>query len=94
VAKHLNIRIAGKVQGVFFRVQAVETARDLGIAGFVRNDPDGTVYIEAEGIEEALKEFVEWCHKGPESAEIESVSIEEGGWVGFEDFKKVRSAFF
>ena len=94
MGKHLNIRIAGKVQGVFFRVGAIGVARDLGIAGFVRNDPDGTVYIEAEGIEESLKEFVEWCHKGPEAAEIESVNIEEGDWVGFEDFQKVRSPFF
>jgi acylphosphatase len=91
MAKHLNIRILGKVQGVFFRVKAVEVAKDLGINGFVRNDRDGSVYIEAESIEESLKEFIDWCYQGPSAAQVEEVIVEEGAWVGFEEFIKVRT---
>lgn len=94
MAKHLNIRISGEVQGVSFRVNAIETAKDLGVTGFVRNDRDGTVYIEAEGIEEAILEFVLWCQKGPPAAKVEDVLVEEGSWVGFEAFQKVRLPWF
>ncbi len=88
--KHVNLRIQGKVQGVGFRMAAKEQADDLGIKGFVRNDADGSVYMEAEGIEEAILEFVEWCHEGPPAAGVENVEVEGDAWVGFESFDKVR----
>lgn len=44
--KHISIRIYGRVQGVGFRVSAQKKADELGITGFVRNEPDGTVYLE------------------------------------------------
>jgi len=47
--KHVNITVKGRVQGVGFRYSAMEAAEELGIKGFVRNMPDGSVYIEAEG---------------------------------------------
>lgn len=75
--KHFNIKISGKVQGVFFRTSAKEQAVKLGITGFVQNEPDGTVYIEAEGKDEDLKEFLAWCKEGPELAEVERVDFEE-----------------
>jgi acylphosphatase len=49
--KHFNIRISGRVQGVFFRASTKAKAEELGISGFVQNEPDGSVYIEAEGEE-------------------------------------------
>lgn len=85
--KHLNIRIHGRVQGVFFRQSAKETAKRLGVDGFARNEPDGTVYIEAEGDEEALERFRNWCEQGPEFANVERVESESGevkDYGGFE----------
>ena len=55
--KHLKISITGRVQGVFFRDSARMEANRLGVAGFARNEPDGSVYIEAEGEKDALDEF-------------------------------------
>lgn len=84
--KHLNIVIFGRVQGVWFRHTAREEAQQRGITGFVRNDPDGSVYIEAEGEAAALKAFVAWCQRGPASAKVEDVKVTTGGLKHFERF--------
>jgi acylphosphatase len=76
--KHLNITITGKVQGVFFRAHTLEEAKKYHISGFVRNEPNGKVYIEAEGESEPLSHFLEWCGIGPEKSSVESIQIEEG----------------
>jgi acylphosphatase len=75
--KHLNIRVTGRVQGVFFRASARDIARGLGLRGFVCNEPEGSVYIEAEGKEKALSQFVEWCKKGPPHADVSGVEVRE-----------------
>lgn len=85
--KHLDIRIWGRVQGVFFRQSAKAEADKLGICGFVRNEPDGSVCIEAEGEEKVLRRFVAWCKVGPSSAEVSRVKIEEGPVRGFSVFQ-------
>lgn len=84
--KHLNIRFHGRVQGVFFRDFIQKEAQRLDLRGFVRNEPDGTVYAEAEGKEEKLEEFLELCKKGSQSAKIDNVETEEGELKNFEDF--------
>ncbi|MEK7616702.1 MAG: acylphosphatase [Patescibacteria group bacterium] len=86
--KHLNIKIHGQVQGVFFRVSAKEEAEKLGISGFVRNERDGTVYIEVEGEEENLNKFVKWCHNGPEHAQVDKVEVIEDPLKNFSDFNR------
>jgi acylphosphatase len=63
--KHFNIHVSGKVQGVFFRASAKEQADKTNIKGFVRNEPSGDVYIEAEGDDNELKSFLQWCKHGP-----------------------------
>ncbi len=73
--KLLSVKIYGKVQGVSFRYYAREKARALSLFGFARNEPDGTAYFEAEGEEEDLKKFLEWCHKGPDTARVEKVEF-------------------
>lgn len=84
---HLNITISGRVQGVLFRDSARRRARKLGLAGFVRNEPHGMVYIEAEGEEEKLREFLEWCRKGPIFASVSDVRSESNTELKhFEDF--------
>ena len=72
--KHVKIKIIGVVQRVGFRYHAQAHARALKINGFVRNEDDGSVYIEAEGEEVKLNEFLKWCQEGPASAQIDSVS--------------------
>lgn len=76
--KHLNIRVSGRVQGVFFRASARDVALRLQLRGFVRNEPDGTVYMEAEGNDEALDELVQWCRQGPPNAVVTNVEMHEG----------------
>lgn len=85
--RHLNIRVFGQVQGVFFRDSTRRKAEELGIKGFARNEPDGSVYVEAEGPEEALEKLVNWCWEGPEMAEVDKVEIEEGDIRGFDSFQ-------
>lgn len=71
--KHVDITITGKVQKVGFRYCALEQAMDMGIFGIVRNEGKDSVYIEAEGEVERLKDFLRWCHKGPEGARVQKV---------------------
>lgn len=78
MANHLNIHIYGKVQGVYFRAGAVEVANKIGIKGFARNEGDGSVYIEAEGEEDILEQFIAWCHQGPSRAKVERVVTKQG----------------
>ncbi|HEY9045889.1 MAG TPA: acylphosphatase [Ohtaekwangia sp.] len=84
--KHISIVVSGRVQGVYYRVSAQEAGEKLGLKGFVRNLPDGSVYIEAEGDEKALSEFVAWCEKGPVRARVTDVDVQDGTWQGFTDF--------
>lgn len=88
--KHLSIQIEGRVQGVFFRASTKEKADELNIKGFVRNENDGSVYIEAEGEENVLKEFTTWCKHGPSRAIVQNVNIGEGVLKNFSDFKIAR----
>lgn len=80
-----KIRISGMVQGVGFRWSAAREARNSGITGYVRNMPDGTVYIEAEGFRDQLNVFVEWCRGGP--GYVESVSVDTFAPVSYRDFR-------
>lgn len=78
--------ISGTVQGVFFRASTKEKADTLGVKGFVRNEPDGRVYIEAEAEERVLKDFAAWCARGPRQARVEKIEIKESTLKGFNDF--------
>ena len=85
--KHYSIQVSGKVQGVFFRATTRKAAIELGIAGWVRNEPDGTVQIEAEGSEEQLNQFLEFCRRGPERAIVDNVDYEERPLEDFKSFE-------
>lgn len=85
--KHFNIKIYGLVQGVFFRATAKEHADKLGIKGFAKNIPDGSVYIEAEGEENNLKEFIDWCKSDPLMAKVEKVEASEEVIENFSKFE-------
>jgi acylphosphatase len=83
---HLTIRVFGYVQGVFFRASTKEKALELGIKGFVRNEPDNSVYIEAEGDQTPLNTFLTWCQRGPRLATVDRCEMQEGETKGFSDF--------
>lgn len=85
--KHLNIKIYGLVQGIFFRATAKEQANKLTITGFARNEPDGSVYIEAEGEKKNLDEFLKWCNQGPPMAQVEKVLVTEDKLKNFKEFE-------
>ena len=85
--KHYNITISGRVQGVGFRYSTRNFARHTGIKGFVKNTYDNKVYIEAEGDEKQLKEFIDWCYKGPVNARVDNVSVIPGEVNGFDEFE-------
>jgi acylphosphatase len=86
--KHLyKILVSGWVQGVGFRWSALREARKLGITGFVKNMPDGNVYIEAEGTGKQMEAFLSWCNKGPGPGFVESVKTEVCPPANFTDFR-------
>jgi len=86
MAKHFNLKIFGRVQGVSFRYFVKKQADDLGVCGFVRNLTDGSVYIEAEGSEENLNKFRQFCEKGNAWSKVRDVNFEEAGIKNFTDF--------
>ncbi len=73
VEKRVHIIVSGKVHGVFFRANTETKAQELGLKGRVKNLPDGTVDIVAEGPEEKLKTLISWCQKGPPYAVVENI---------------------
>jgi acylphosphatase len=87
--KHLDIRVRGRVQGVFFRATTREAALVLGIRGTVRNEPDGSVLIEAEGDDESLDRFLEKVRQGPPGSRVVSMDIREGRSRGYARFEIV-----
>lgn len=74
--RRVCIVVHGSVQGVFFRANARKIAEDLGLKGYAKNMPEGTIEVVAEGPEGKLKEFIEFCKKGPEAAEVSKVDVE------------------
>jgi len=86
--KRANITVYGQVQGVFYRSNTCQKARELNIVGWVRNEPDGSVKIIAEGEFDNLKRLIKWCHKGPRGAITEKVEVEwEEAKGEFRDFE-------
>jgi acylphosphatase len=78
--------VSGRVQGVFFRAETQDRARSLGLDGWVRNAPDGTVEAVFEGDPERVESMVAWCRRGPRGAEVGDVDVvreEPRGEQGF-----------
>lgn len=73
VRRHVVVR--GAVQGVGFRVSLARTARTRGVAGWVRNCPDGTVEAALEGPDDAVDAVIQWCRYGPRSARVDGVTV-------------------
>ena len=86
--KRAHVRVSGQVQGVFFRDSTRQKAEELGLAGWVRNVPDGQVEALFEGPSEKVEEMVRWCEEGPQRASVDNVDTDfenaEGDLEGFE----------
>lgn len=84
---HRNIRVNGRVQGVFYRASTADMARSLGLTGFVLNEPSGSVYMEVEGEESDVNKMIEWAKSGPPRAKVESLDVTEGPLITFSTFE-------
>ena len=80
--QRIDARVHGHVQGVGFRWFVNRLAARLGLAGWVRNEPDGSVRVVAEGPDEALDELVRALHRGPSGARVDRVDLERNAGSG------------
>ena len=81
------VRASGRVQGVFFRVWTREQAQRLGICGWVRNCPDGSVEAQIEGEEAAVAQLIDAMRRGPAGARVDSLNIEAVAPSGAQSFE-------
>jgi acylphosphatase len=89
--KQVQCVVVGRVQGVFFRASAQREARRLGLTGWVRNRPDGSVELLAEGEDESLRDFIGWLQRGPTSARVDRVDTRWRSYTGeFTEFRIVE----
>ena len=86
----MHLIISGFVQGVFYRASTRDTAMRLGLKGWVRNLPDGSVEAVFEGPVEKLKKAVEWCHQGPPGARVAKIDEKWDDYTGEFDGFDVR----
>ncbi len=92
--KHLDITVKGKVQGVFYRKATKAVADQWGVTGIIANEDNGDVVIAAEGENAMLEMFLEWCHEGPQHAEVTSVESNEGELKNYRNFEVVKRGLF
>ncbi len=76
-SRGVRIQVHGRVQGVFYRANARTTATRLGLRGWVRNLPDGTVEAVAAGPPAAVEEFITWCRQGPPAARVDRIVVDD-----------------
>lgn len=81
-----HVFVFGRVQGVYYRANTRDTAKQKGVDGWVRNLDDGRVEAVFEGPEEAVGEMVQWCHTGSPAATVEDVDVEYGDPEGLDEF--------
>ena len=68
--------VSGRVQGVGYRAACAREAQRLGVAGWVRNLPDGRVELRAQGTRGRVEALIDWCRKGPPAARVTSVDVD------------------
>ena len=78
----LEARVRGHVQGVFYRDHTRAQAQNLGLTGYVRNLPDGTVEAVAVGPPDALEKLLKWLWVGSRSAQVEDIEVRWGSSTG------------
>ena len=85
-----HVIITGRVQGVFFRDETRRAAQRIGVSGWVRNLPDGTVEALFEGETAAVKDIIKWCHTGSPLSNVSEVRVTWEDWAGDMDGFTIR----
>jgi acylphosphatase len=83
----VHVRVAGRVQGVFYRAYTKSQAQELGIVGWVRNVPGGGVEAVLEGERQKVGELLGLMKTGPAGAMVSGLEISELKCKGYEEFK-------
>jgi acylphosphatase len=83
----VHIKIRGLVHGVSFRSSMAQLASDLGVRGWVRNLPDGTVEAFLEGDERKVKRIIDWAKFGPPRARVDKLEVEPATPRNHRDFR-------
>ena len=86
-AVRAHVFVSGRVQGVYYRATTQETAREIGVSGWVKNLADGRVEAVFEGDEDAVKSMIEWCHTGSPKARVDDVEVDYGEPIGLDGFE-------
>jgi acylphosphatase len=73
--RRVRVVVRGFVQGVSYRASATAEARTLGLTGWVRNQPDGSVVLEAQGASDRVDALIAWSKDGPPHAQVEAVEV-------------------
>ncbi len=85
--RRVRVVIFGRVQGVFFRAETRRIAKELGVSGWVRNVPDGSVEAVFEGPPEMVEKAIEWCREGPPGAIVQKVEMYDENPCGEKGYK-------
>ena len=88
--KTVHLKITGKVQGVFFRATARDTAKKYELSGWIKNNDHHEVEALITGLEKDIDAFVTWSKRGPEKAEVQNVIVTEKELCLFESFEVIR----
>lgn len=88
--KRVHVLISGKVQGVGFRASTRRRAKNLELAGWVKNTENGKVEAVFEGEDDNVEEMLEWCRKGPSIAKVVNVDVDEQEPEILEEFELIR----
>ena len=83
----VEVVVHGEVQGVFFRDSCRAEAQRAGVAGWVRNEPDGSVAGHFEGDADAVEAMVDWCREGPGPARVQRVARRDAAVTGARSFE-------
>jgi acylphosphatase len=86
IMKCCSVKVSGKVQGVGFRFYTQKKARELGVRGYVKNERDGSVYIEAEADADIMEGFLHWVSRGPEWARVDEMNVQDIPLQNFDGF--------
>jgi acylphosphatase len=73
--RRVHVKIAGRVQGVYYRASMLQRAQNLGLTGWVMNSADGSVEAVAEGAKSKLEELIAWCRQGPTGARVTRIDV-------------------
>ena len=88
--RRVHVYVSGRVQGVFYRATTRDTARELGVNGWVKNLDDGRVEAVFEGDPDDVAEMVEFCHEGSSRADVSDVEVTEQEPTGIDGFEVRR----